>query len=72
MNHFQLLILSASFNFKWPKIVTDFFDSAKPVASVSEQVLSFDCFLDTRMNVTGNATSASVYKGEEVTFRIFF
>jgi len=32
MNHLQLLLLSASFNFKWPKIVTDFFDSAKPVA----------------------------------------
>jgi hypothetical protein len=32
MNHLQLLLLSASFNFKWPKIITDFFDSAKPVA----------------------------------------
>jgi len=32
MNHMQLIVLSASFNFKWPRIVVQFFDTAKPIA----------------------------------------
>jgi len=35
MNHFQLLVLSASFNFNWPRVVIQFFDTAKPIAQAS-------------------------------------
>ena len=32
LNHFQLILLTASFNFKWPASVKKFFSSTKPVA----------------------------------------
>ena len=35
MNHFQLLVLSASFNFNWPRVVIQFFETAKPIAQAS-------------------------------------
>ena len=31
MNHLQLVMLTASFNFKWPDEVVTFFNSSKPV-----------------------------------------
>jgi len=42
MNHLQLILLTASFDFNWPQNVEDFFETSKPVAQVSQQVLSFD------------------------------
>ena len=53
MNHIQLILLTASFDFSWPDEVNAFFDTAKPVAAASTQILSFDCFIDTR---NGTAT----------------
>jgi hypothetical protein len=50
MNHLQLILLTASFNFDWPDNVTDFYDTTKPASQVSSQILSFDCFLDQRSN----------------------
>ena len=50
MNHVQLIVLTASFNFDWPDKVKDLFDAAKPVASASTQVLSIDCFLASKVN----------------------
>lgn len=35
LNHVQLILLTASFDFDWPQLVIEFFDAAKPVASVS-------------------------------------
>jgi hypothetical protein len=43
-----LLILTSGFEFDWPMFVKDFFAIAEPVAEMSQQILSFDCFLDTR------------------------
>ena len=42
MNHLQLLVITASFNFKWPSNVNQFFDSSKQAAQVTTQFLSFD------------------------------
>ena len=32
MNHIQLILLTASFNFKWPDVVQKFFKVSEPVA----------------------------------------
>ena len=48
MNHLQLIILTASFDFDWPNKVLDIFETAEPAAEVSSQILSVDCFLDSR------------------------
>ena len=45
-NHFQLIMLTASFNLQWPNQVQAIFDSTRPVADVSSRIFSFDCFLD--------------------------
>ena len=42
MNHLQLILLTASFDFNWPQNVEDFFETSEPIAQVSQQVLSFD------------------------------
>ena len=54
MNHLQLLVITASFNFNWPSNVNQFFDSSKQVAQVTTQFLSFDWFLDQRNNGGSN------------------
>ena len=48
MNHLQLIYLTSSFDFEWPDNVLEFFKTTEPVAQVSQQILSFDCFLDQR------------------------
>ena len=48
MNHLQLILLTSSFDFDWPDNVKEFYDSTKPVSQVSNQLISFDCFLDKR------------------------
>eukprot|EP00347_Sterkiella_histriomuscorum_P007237 403349735 len=65
MNHLQLILLTASFNFDWPTLVVEFFSSVKPVAQVSTQIFSFDCFL----NIKGNANDYNETSNIE---RIFF
>lgn len=52
MNHLQLILLTASFDFDWPSQVQDLFDTTEPAAQVSSQILSVDCFLDTRSSNT--------------------
>ena len=42
MNHLQLLILTASFDFDWPDRVNKIFETSEPVAQVTTQILSFD------------------------------
>ena len=54
MNHLQLLVITASFNFKWPSNVNQFFYSSKQVAQVTTQFLSFDWFIDQRNNGGSN------------------
>jgi hypothetical protein len=48
MNHIQLIVLTASFDFDWPNSVVSIFETTGPVATVATHVLSFDCFLDQR------------------------
>ena len=48
MNHLQLIILTASFDFDWPQNVLDIFETAEPAAEVSTQIFSVDWFLDSR------------------------
>eukprot|EP00347_Sterkiella_histriomuscorum_P001991 403369895 len=63
MNHIQLIMLTASFDFKWPKLILEFFDSSKPVAQASNQIVSFDCFLDNRKsNTDSSSTRLFFYK----------
>ena len=52
MNHVQLIMLTASFNFDWPERVLAMFETTEPVAQTSKQVLSFDCFIDLRSKAT--------------------
>ncbi|CDW82066.1 UNKNOWN [Stylonychia lemnae] len=66
MNHLQLIILCSSFNFEWPKLLIDFYTEIKPVAQVSTQIFSFDCFIDKREDNEGSDQI------EIDIFRIFF
>ena len=45
-NHFHLILLTASFELSWPEVIADYFESAEPVANVSDRIVSIDCFLD--------------------------
>ena len=54
MNHLQLILLTASFDLNWPDEVVKYFESTEPVAQVSQQILSFDWFLDRRNGDSGN------------------
>mmetsp|Transcript_17203 Transcript_17203/g.12286 ORF Transcript_17203/g.12286 Transcript_17203/m.12286 type:complete len:422 (+) Transcript_17203:512-1777(+) len=53
MNHLQLILLTASFNFKWPAQVEELLAAPEPISQMSSQIFSIDCFIDTRdMNST--------------------
>ena len=54
MNHLQLLVLTASFDLRWPDNVSSFFNSSESVAQVTTQFISFDWFLDQRSNGGSN------------------
>ena len=56
MNHLQLIMLSASFDFDWPDNVKDFFGTTKPASQVSSQIISFDCFMDQRSEESEEAS----------------
>ena len=45
--HFQLIILTISFELEWPAQVQTFYDITQPVANVASRVISLDCFLGT-------------------------
>ena len=51
MNHFQLILLVSSFNFKWPAQLEKFFSSSSTVSSASTQIISVDCFLTSAKNI---------------------
>ena len=36
MNHLQLILLTSSFEFKWPDFVKEFFSFSKPISEVSQ------------------------------------
>eukprot|EP00347_Sterkiella_histriomuscorum_P011011 403374086 len=49
LNHFQLIMMTASFDFEWSEQTLEFFTGSKQVATVSTQIFSLDCFLDQRI-----------------------
>lgn len=65
MNHIQLILLTASFNFDWPEKVVNFFDVAKPVAEVSTQIISVDCFLQSGITDISSVTNYTSYDSTE-------
>jgi len=71
MNHMQLILLTASFDFDWPAIVQAFFSTAEPVAQVSTQILSLDCFLDNR-DKSDSEEKEVTYDADTNFFRIFY
>eukprot|EP00347_Sterkiella_histriomuscorum_P024148 403332142 len=71
MNHLQLILLTASFNFAWPSMVVDFFSQLKPVAQVSNQIFSFDCFVDTRQT-SEEMTDSSKKDDYTSFFRVYY
>ncbi|CDW88760.1 UNKNOWN [Stylonychia lemnae] len=46
LNHIQLIVLTASFNFSWPQIVVNYFKTSETVGEASNQIFSIDCFLN--------------------------
>lgn len=46
MNYLQLIILTASFNLEWPQLVLELFKIQEATGTVTDQVFSFDCFLE--------------------------
>ncbi|CDW85822.1 UNKNOWN [Stylonychia lemnae] len=46
LNHFQLLMVVASFDFEWSQQIVEFFSTTQQIATISTQVFSFDCFLN--------------------------
>ncbi len=47
LNHIQIVVLTASFDFKWPPMVVQYFSASKPVGEVTSQIISIDCFVAT-------------------------
>lgn len=68
MNHLQLLILTASFDFDWPSAVLKIFETSEPVAQITTQILSFDCFLDQR----GDSDDTSSDDGDGNLIRLYY
>eukprot|EP00347_Sterkiella_histriomuscorum_P001801 403370625 len=48
LNHFQLIMMTSTFDFNWSQLILDYFNSTKQVATVSTQIFSFDCLIDKR------------------------
>ncbi|CDW85128.1 UNKNOWN [Stylonychia lemnae] len=48
LNHIQLILLTSTFNFKWPDIVMEFFKTSRTVGEASDQIFSVDCFLNSK------------------------
>lgn len=45
MNHLQLIVLSATFEFNWPSAAYKFFSIPGPATSIGSELFSIDCFL---------------------------
>ncbi|CDW85402.1 UNKNOWN [Stylonychia lemnae] len=46
LNHIQLIVLTASFDFSWPQMVVNYFKTSETVGEASNQIFSIDCFLN--------------------------
>jgi hypothetical protein len=54
-NYLQLVLLVSSFNLNWPSLVKSLLSSQETVGSATDQLFSFDCYLD------GNFTGTDVF-----------
>ena len=70
MNHLQLIFLSASFDFDWPSNVEGFFDIIKPTSQVSTQILSFDWFMDDRLESDDTEQASDLYFTKLIMFAL--
>ena len=48
MNHLQMLIITSSFDMKWPPMVQQLFIIALPIAELTTSLTAFDCWMDSR------------------------
>ena len=48
LNHVQLIVITASFEMQWPESLSFFFEQTGQAASATDNIISFDCFMDTR------------------------
>jgi hypothetical protein len=48
LNHMQIMVLIAGFNFKWPEKVKSFLNSPGPIAISTDSIVSFDCIAERR------------------------
>ena len=62
VNHFQLLTITASFDFRWSPQIIDMLDTAEPVSDVSTHIFSFDCFLDGRSTDDDTSSMRTYYQ----------
>ena len=42
MNHLQLIVITSSFDFEWPSSIVSFFETVAPIATASDNLISFD------------------------------
>lgn len=54
-NYLQLVLLVSSFNLNWPSLVKSLLSTQETAGSATEQLFSFDCYLD------GNFTGTDVF-----------
>ena len=59
LNHIQLIVLTASFDFNWPQIVLDYFKANDTVGEASNQIFSVDCFLSNDKGYVQETTSST-------------
>eukprot|EP00347_Sterkiella_histriomuscorum_P009701 403340212 len=71
LNHIQLIVLTASFDFNWPEIVLSYFKTNEAVGEASSQIFSVDCFLN---NDKGHSETNLDYQKQEslIPIRIFY
>lgn len=76
MNHLQLIMITASFNFEWPNSIVSFFETVSPIATASDNLISFDCFLDFRsaseVDMDANTAPASEIRVEQKNVFIYW
>ena len=64
LNHFQLVVLTSSFDFKWPESVSGFFKINEPIGEATGQIFSIDCLATDYLKMNSEP--------EKQTFRIFY
>ena len=73
LNHLQLILLTAAFNFNWPEVVMAFFNASQPLGNPSSQVFSVDCFLNGDSGIIENSSATnSTISDSKFPIRIFY